>query len=110
MSTPWSWSGGGRRQVDRVGWGQKVAEMGWGTDKDEKGKKGGHTMTLPCPALSFPSPPSVFPTDCHPILIAYALPCLSYLLPPPLQPSLYYPFIDSLSFFPTQLWPAFNNI
>src|SRR5260221_7718314 len=63
---------------------------------------------LPCPALSFPSHPSVFPMDCLPILITYALPCLSYLLPPPLQPSLYYPFIDSLSFFPTQLWPAFK--
>src|SRR5258708_3499057 len=45
MSTPWSWSGGGRRQVDKVGWGWKVMEMGWGTDKDEKGKKGGRTMT-----------------------------------------------------------------
>src|SRR6266436_5308587 len=33
------------------------------------------------------------------ILIGYALACLSYLLPPPLQPSLYYPFIDS-HFFP----------
>src|SRR5258705_400591 len=46
MSTPRSWSGGGRRQADEVGWGQKVMEMGWGTDKDEKGKKGGCTMTL----------------------------------------------------------------
>src|SRR5258707_3768560 len=34
MSTPWSWSGGGRRQVDKVGWSQKVTEMGWGTDKE----------------------------------------------------------------------------
>src|SRR6266436_4954904 len=45
MSTPRSWSGGGGRQVDEVRWSQKVTEMGWGTDKDEKGKKGGHTMT-----------------------------------------------------------------
>src|SRR5258705_7075824 len=45
MSTPRSWSGGSRRQVDEVGWSWKVMEMGWGTDKDEKGKKGGHTMT-----------------------------------------------------------------
>src|SRR5258707_1088293 len=36
MSTPWSWSGGGRRQVDEVGWSQKVMEMGWGTDKGGK--------------------------------------------------------------------------
>src|SRR5258708_30690626 len=47
MSTPWSWSRGGGRQVDKVGWGWKVMEMGWGTDKDKKGKKGGHTMTSP---------------------------------------------------------------
>src|SRR5258705_9057095 len=47
MSTPWSWSGGGRRQADEVRWGRKVTEMGWGADKDEKGKKGGHTMTSP---------------------------------------------------------------
>src|SRR5258707_8892808 len=46
MSTPQSWSRGGRRQADEVGWGWKVTEMGWGTDKDEKGKKGGCTMTL----------------------------------------------------------------
>src|SRR5258705_392727 len=45
MSTPWSWSGGGGRQADKGGWSQKVTEMGWGTDKDEKGKKGGCTMT-----------------------------------------------------------------
>src|SRR6266436_2812243 len=47
MSTPQSWSGGGRRQADKVGWSQKVTEMGQGTDKDEKGMKGGHTMTSP---------------------------------------------------------------
>src|SRR5258705_12099073 len=46
MSTPWSWSGGSRRQADKVRWSQKVMEMGWGTDKDKKGKKGGHTMTF----------------------------------------------------------------
>src|SRR5258708_34543403 len=46
MSTPRSWSRGGRRQVDKVGWSQKVTEMGQGADKDEKGKKGGHTMTV----------------------------------------------------------------
>src|SRR5260221_7722457 len=45
MSTPQSWSGGGRRQADEVGWSWKVTEMGQGTDKDKKGKKGGHTMT-----------------------------------------------------------------
>src|SRR5258708_40325038 len=45
MSTPWSWSGGSRRQADEVGWSQKVMEMGQGTDKDKKGKKGGCTMT-----------------------------------------------------------------
>src|SRR5258708_5769001 len=45
MSTPKSWSGGGRREVDKVGWSWKVTEMGWGTDKDKKGKKGGYTMT-----------------------------------------------------------------
>ena len=37
---------------------------------------------------------------------------LFIILPPsppsPLQPSLYCPFIDSLSFFPTQLWPAYS--
>src|SRR5258705_4466988 len=33
MSTPQSWSGGGGRQADEVGWGRKVTEMGWGTDK-----------------------------------------------------------------------------
>src|SRR5258708_20660098 len=47
MSTPQSWSGGGRRQVDEVRWSRKVTEMGQGIDKDEKGKKGGHTMTSP---------------------------------------------------------------
>src|SRR5258707_8637269 len=36
MSTPWSWSRGGGRQVDKVGWSQKVMEMGWGTDKGGK--------------------------------------------------------------------------
>ncbi len=46
MSTPQSWSGGGRRQADEVGWSRKVTEMGQGTDKDKKGKKGGHTMTI----------------------------------------------------------------
>src|SRR5258708_1250451 len=46
-STPRSWSGGGGRQADEVGWGWKVTEMGWGTDKDKKGKKGGCTMTQP---------------------------------------------------------------
>src|SRR5260221_14540721 len=55
MSTPWSWSGGGRRQVDEVGWSQKVTEMGWGTDRDEKGKKGGHTMTTCNCCKSFPT-------------------------------------------------------
>ena len=45
MSTPWSWSRGGGRQADKVGWSQKVTEMGRGTDKDRKGKKGGCTMT-----------------------------------------------------------------
>src|SRR5258708_39297559 len=52
MSTPRSWSRGSGRQVDmsgrqadEVGWSQKVTEMGRGTDKDGKGKKGGHTMT-----------------------------------------------------------------
>ncbi len=35
-----------RRQADKVRWSQKVMEMGQGTDKDEKGKKGGHTMTV----------------------------------------------------------------
>src|SRR5258708_14294377 len=47
MSTPQSWSGGRRRQVDEVGWSRKVMEMGGGTDKDKKGKEGGHTMTSP---------------------------------------------------------------
>src|SRR5258708_5206711 len=47
MSTPQSWSRGSRRQVDEVGWGRKVTEMGRGTDKDKKGKKGGRTMTSP---------------------------------------------------------------
>src|SRR5258707_8910159 len=47
MSTPWSWSGGGGRQADEVRWSRKVTEMGQGADKDEKGKKGGHTMTAP---------------------------------------------------------------
>src|SRR6266446_547301 len=45
MSTPQSWSRGSGRQADKVGWSQKVMEMGQGADKDEKGKKGGHTMT-----------------------------------------------------------------
>ena len=30
---------GGRRQADEVRWSWKVMEMGWGTDKDEKGKR-----------------------------------------------------------------------
>src|SRR5258707_8056520 len=47
MSTPRSWSGGGGRQADEGGWSWKVTEMGQGTDKDEKGKKGGCTMTSP---------------------------------------------------------------
>ncbi len=46
MSTPQSWSGGGGRQVDKGRWSWKVTEMGWGTDKDKKGKKGGRTMTV----------------------------------------------------------------
>src|SRR5258708_1855266 len=52
MSTPWSWSRGSRRQADtsrrypdEVRWSRKVMEMGQGTDKDKKGKKGGCTMT-----------------------------------------------------------------
>src|SRR5260221_1430103 len=45
MSNPQSWSRGSRRQLDEVGWSQKVMEMGQGTDKDENGKKGGRTMT-----------------------------------------------------------------
>src|SRR5260221_2705687 len=36
MSTPWSWSGGGGRQVDEVGWSWKVMEMGRGTNKGGK--------------------------------------------------------------------------
>src|SRR5260221_6799733 len=36
MSTPQSWSRGGRRQVDEVRWSQKVTEMGQGTDKGGK--------------------------------------------------------------------------
>src|SRR5258708_989884 len=36
MSTPWSWSRGGRRQVDKVRWSQKVMEMGQSTDKGGK--------------------------------------------------------------------------
>src|SRR5258708_38378733 len=36
MSTPWSWSRGGRRQADKVRWSWKVTEMGWGTDKGGK--------------------------------------------------------------------------
>ncbi len=43
MSTPQSWSGGGGRQADtsgrqadKVGWSQKVMEMGQGTDKGGK--------------------------------------------------------------------------
>src|SRR5260221_519899 len=47
MSTPWSWSRGGGRQADEGRWSWKVMEMGQGTDKDKKGKKGGHTMTSP---------------------------------------------------------------
>src|SRR5258707_7501708 len=45
MSTTRSWSRGGRREVDEVRWSWKVMEMGWGTDKDKKGKRGGCTMT-----------------------------------------------------------------
>src|SRR5260221_11812821 len=40
---------GGRRQADEVRWSWKVTEMGWGTDKDEKGRREvvpGHTMTV----------------------------------------------------------------
>src|SRR5258707_6394865 len=43
MSTPQSWSGGSRRQVDmsrrqadKVRWSRKVTEMGQGTDKGGK--------------------------------------------------------------------------
>src|SRR5258707_8682703 len=39
MSTPWSWSRGSRRQVDKVRWSQKVMGMGWGTDKRGKEKR-----------------------------------------------------------------------
>src|SRR5258706_13355308 len=61
MSTPRSWSGGGRRQADKVRWSRKVTEMGWGTDKDEKGKKGGHTMTphqFPLQSPNLPTTPT----------------------------------------------------
>src|SRR5258707_3763370 len=64
MSTPWSWSGGGRRQADEVRWSQKVMEMGWGTDKDEKGKKGGHTMTSP-PSYAATSRSSIALLQCR---------------------------------------------
>src|SRR5258707_11604384 len=36
MSTPQSWSRGGRRQADEVRWSWKVTEMGQGTDKGGK--------------------------------------------------------------------------
>src|SRR5258708_16312140 len=55
MSTPRSWSGGSGRQVDEVGWSWKVTEMGWGTDRDKKGKKGGCTMTSPPSYATIPS-------------------------------------------------------
>src|SRR5260221_9119874 len=45
MSTPQSWSRGSGRQADEGRWSWKVTEMGQGTDKDKKGKKGGCTMT-----------------------------------------------------------------
>src|SRR5258708_13474161 len=47
MGRAWSWGGGGGRQADKGGWSQKGTEMGRGTEKDGKGKKGGHTMTSP---------------------------------------------------------------
>src|SRR5260221_7737099 len=67
--------------------------------------------SLPSPFLALPLPLSFLWIASLLILIAYALPCLSYLLPPPhpLTALSIYPFIDSLSFFPTQLWLAFNN-
>src|SRR5258708_20269235 len=64
MSTPWSWSGGGGRQADEGGWSRKVMEMGWGTDKDGKGKKGGHTMTSP-PSYATMSQSSVALLQCR---------------------------------------------
>src|SRR5258706_12662206 len=64
MSTPRSWSGGGGRQVDKVRWSQKVMEMGWGTDKDGKGKKGGRTMTSP-PSYATMSRSSVALLQCR---------------------------------------------
>src|SRR5258707_5638253 len=64
MSTPQSWSRGGGRQVDKVGWSQKVMEMGQGTDRDEKGKKGGCTMTSP-PSYATMSQSSVALLQCR---------------------------------------------
>src|SRR5260221_14683774 len=37
---------------------------------------------LPCPALSFPSPPSVFPMDCLPI-DSYCICTSLFIIPPP---------------------------
>src|SRR5258707_9361312 len=64
MSTPQSWSRGSGRQVDKVGWGQKVTEMGRGMDKDKKGKKGGCTMTSP-PSYATMSRSSVALLQCQ---------------------------------------------
>src|SRR5260221_6502575 len=64
MSTPQSWSGGSGREVDEVGWSQKVMEMGWGTDKDEKGKNGAHTMTSP-PSYATTSQSSIALLQCR---------------------------------------------
>src|SRR5258705_13991550 len=58
-STRRSWSGGGGREADEVGWSRKVMEMGQGKDKDEKGKKGGRTMTRTDP------PHGMFPSSHH---------------------------------------------
>src|SRR5260370_19061276 len=62
--------------------------------------------SFPSPLLSFyppflplPLPLSFLWIASLLILIAYALACLSYLLPPPFQPSLSYPFFAFL-FFP----------
>src|SRR6266478_10078917 len=49
--------------------------------------------SLPCPFLALPLPLSFLWIASLLILIAYALPCLSYLLPPPILSYLFLPYI-----------------
>ena len=52
MSTPWSWSGGGRRQVDEVRWSWKVTEMGQGHRQRGKEARKARREVIPWHSLN----------------------------------------------------------